>query len=330
MCENKIKQLLYHPTLNWLVFSNVIKSGSQWLILILLVKYFTTYDVGYFTYAMALSAPIFMLSELQLKSLIVVERYSGSSNFAVYNRLRIISTTIAATGLCLYCWIFNELNWVIVLVVANKSIESFIDIVYGLLQKENRMKWMSVSDIVKALLSFCLTFIFILLFDSINITLSALLFSSLIMCLVDYQYIYKQFPKCKNTLYSFKEYLSVFLKGLPLGISVFFGSYITNYPRLKIEDIMGPDLLAYFGAYSFMVIGIFQVQTPVQTLLRQRLSSLFHEGKIAEFNKKILLTMTGFILLGLLFLFFFLIFGDLIVGFLYKPEYIVYISVVYI
>ena len=96
-CINSSKRILL-----WLALSNIIKSLSQWGILVILVKFFSTEDVGGYTFGLAIAAPIFMLSDMQLKSVLVVEPVTEFDNFRVYQIIRFISTSIATGGLIIY------------------------------------------------------------------------------------------------------------------------------------------------------------------------------------------------------------------------------------
>ena len=312
----------------WLALSNIIKSLSQWGILVILVKFFSTEDVGCYTFGLAIAAPIFMLSDMQLKSVLVVEPVTGFDNFRVYQIIRLLSTSIATGGLIIYCILYREINWIIIAVVIYKMMESLIDILYGYLQKRDRMVWMSKSDIAKTLLSVSTCFLLTVWLRNIVTSLLSIVFISMILYVVDYIYIRHQFlPKVDKV--SFKMALGIIKKSLPLGISVLFTSYITNYPRITIEGICGPEMLAYFGSYSYFVIGIFQIQAPIQTFLRQRLSKNFHDSNIKEFKSKVDKAILVFLGIGVLFLIGFYSVGDVILRILYKESYVEYSDVIY-
>ncbi|WP_455509158.1 lipopolysaccharide biosynthesis protein [Butyricimonas paravirosa] len=315
-------------TLLWLVLSNIVKSLSQWGILVILVKFFPAESVGYYTLGLAITAPIFMLSDMQLKSVLVVEPETGFDNFAVYQIIRLISTGVATTGLIIYNILFQEINWIIFAVIIYKAMESLIDILYGYLQKKDKMVWMSKSDIVKTFLSVLVCFLVTMWLHRIVTSLISIVFVSIMLYVIDCIYIKGQFVINIDKA-SLKKILEIVKKSFPLGISVLFTSYITNYPRITIEGYCGPEMLAYFGAYSYLVIGIFQIQTPIQTFLRQRLSKNFHNSNVKAFKSKVNRTIVGFIAIGFLFLVSFYFVGNTILKVLYKETYIEYSDVIY-
>lgn len=315
-------------TLSWLLISNIFYSLSHWGLLVILVKYFTTKDVGFFTYATALAAPIFMLSEMQMKSVLVVEPENGKDDFKTYLTIRFLATTIAVLGLGLYCAFFEETNWIIFSVIVYKGVESMIDILFGYLQKKDMMILMSKINIIKTALTLIICFLVTLLCSNILTSLFSIICVSLLFYLVTLFFIHSKakgnFDKVK-----FSTALDIIKKSFPLGLSVLFGSYITNYPRITVGNICGPEILAYFGAYSYLVIGVFQISAPITTFLRQRLSRSYQMSNIHDFTRKINLSISAFFIMGLAFLFSFVLFGPVVIKTLYNQDYVEFCNVIY-
>lgn len=312
-------------TLSWLTISNIVGSLSQWCLLIILVKFFSTEDVGYFTYGMALAAPVFMLTDMQMKSVLIVEPFGENDNFRTYQLIRFFTTTFATIGLITYSVLFREVNWIILIVITYKASESLTDILNGYLQKCDRMIWMSKLAICKTITALSMTFILTLILQQVVTTLSSLVIVSLIYYLIINRYI--------NRIVSLRfapkwsEILDIVKKSLPLGISVFLGSYITNFPRLTIESLEGPEMLAYFGAYSYLAIGLFQIHVPIQIFLRQRLSVDYQNNDIKGFTRKVNTSVLGFICLGSIIFLILLFGGKFIIKIIYNESYYEYFDV---
>lgn len=316
-------------TLSWLITSNIIKSLSQWILLVILIKFFTTEDVGYFTLGMAITAPIFMLSEMQMKSVLVVEPENGIDYYKTYLAIRFVSTALALIGLILYCIFFREVNWILLAVVIYKSVESLIDIQYGYYQKKDDMIWMSKIDICKTTFTISACFIVTVIFHDIGSSLISIIIVSALFYLANSMYI-KHRLTSELTPISFRTAVGIIKKSLPLGISVLFVSYITNYPRIAIEGYCGPEMLAYFGAYSYLAIGVFQISAPIQTYLRQRLSSYFQNCDLKNFSKSIHLAIIAFISIGIGLIFLFFMMGDIIIKKIYNESYLPYKNVIFV
>lgn len=333
MLKIKEKELIHLgsnvKTLSWLMASNILKSLSQWGLLVILVKFFTTEDVGYFTLGMAIAAPIFMLSEMQMKSVLVVEPEDGKDYYNTYLAIRYIATAFAFAGLIIYCIFFREVNWILLAVIAYKSVESLIDIQYGYYQKKDDMIWMSKIDIFKTTITLMACFLVTVILHHVGSTLLSLIIASFLFYIANSVYIRRQLAKELEPP-SFSVAIDVIKKSLPLGISVLFGSYITNYPRIAIEGHCGPEMLAYFGAYSYLAIGVFQISAPIQTYLRQRLSMYFQKSDIKRFIKNINFTFIAFLFIGFVLFGIFLLAGDIIILILYNESYLPYSNVIYI
>lgn len=317
-----------YKTISWLVASNIIKSFAQWGILVILIKFFAAVDVGYFTLGLALSAPIFMLSEMQMKSVLVVEPEDGHDYFKTYLFIRFIATIFAVTTLVVYCVFFRDFNWILIAVILYKAIESLIDILYGYMQKKDDMISMSKIDISKTCLTIIFCLLSTLLLQKIFTTILSIIFVSSLFYFICFVYL-KKYLIHKLERFSWIATKDIVKKSFPLGISVLFTSYITNYPRIVIESNCGAEMLAYFGAYSYLAIGVFQVNIPLQTYLRQRLSICFQKNNKQDFMSKIYKTICAFIFLGTVVFLAFYFIGDVIIKIIYEESYIEYKDVIY-
>lgn len=312
-------------TLSWLTISNIIGSLSQWCLLIILVKFFSTEDVGYFTYGMALAAPIFMLSDMQLKSVLIVEPTGENDNFRTYQLIRFVTTTMATLGLIIYSVFFREVNWIVLTVIIYKASESLTDILNGYLQKIDKMVWMSKIAICKTLSALFMTFIITVSLKHVVSTLFSLVVVSFTFYIIINRHINK--IVILNFLPHKAEIVDIVKKSLPLGLSVFMGSYITNFPRLTIENQLGPEMLAYFGSYSYLAIGMFQIHVPIQIFLRQRLSRSYQDSNLKDFTRKVNLSIAGFTCLGIAIFIFLCIFGHQVIRIIYNDSYNQYFEV---
>ena len=308
--------------LSWLLVSNIIKSLVQWAVLIILVKYFAEEEVGMFTYATAYAAPFFLLSDMQLKSVLVVEPSGDNDHIYTYFYIRIITVVLTIVGLLSYFFIYNKINLIIVAVVSYKACESLLDILYGYFQKTDRMRQMALFDIIKNVVSLsgCLTVTVIL--NRVELSLFALVLISILFAAINFIYIRTNYLHGESRTTSPTLFFDIIKKSLPLGMSVFFSSYITNYPRIVMEEYCGLETLAFFGAYSYLVIGLFQINVPIQTFLRQRLSTAYHTDNKKKFMDLIRKTLFFYVFIGLVFLAVFLLVGVYIIHFLYQDSYV--------
>ncbi|MDY3199996.1 MAG: hypothetical protein RBQ84_03510 [Arcobacter sp.] len=323
--------------LSLLFLANIIKGFYQWSLLILTVKFLSTEDVGYFTLAFAVSAPIFMFFNLQLKSIYVVDHRRTTYDFN-YFVIRIVTIILALICLIIYSY-FNNYNLLVLLLVGLiKALESLFDIVHADFQKKELMKYMSISIISQSIISF-FTFTVVLYFS--NSLVYSLVSVAFLLLMVFLLYDLQVFLKLNHINFKYIKFIKIsylkqnnlhfikrlLLNALPLGISVFIGSYLTNLPRIYVEKYLGIEQLAYFGAMSYMAIGFFQLLLPIQIILRPRLAKLLKENKWKEFTKYLNLSIFVTVIFGSLLVFNFYIFGDYILIKVYNENYTSYLNI---
>ena len=72
---------------NLIFIADTVYSLHQWMILTLLIKWSTPLNIGYFNYALALTAPIVMFCWLNASTILTAER-SGLKNFNLFIKTR--------------------------------------------------------------------------------------------------------------------------------------------------------------------------------------------------------------------------------------------------
>lgn len=314
-------------SLSWLFLSNIVKSFSQWVVMVILVKFFREDEVGLFTYGLAIAAPVFMFSDMQLKSVLVVEQSKGKDDFLNYILLRCVTTILAVLGLSIFTIIKGNSSCIITLVVGYKAAESLLDILYGYLQKTNKMVSLARLDILKSIIAILICIIISILFNDILSSIASLIIVSLCFVLINWLYLYKIIKDNAGSP-KWSRIIDILKKCFPLGVSVLLLSYITNYPRIVIGETCGVEMLAYYGAYSYLVIGVFQVSNPLQTLLRQRLSLHYQQSNKKAFVSKIKKSVFGLALYGTAFIIAYCMCGKWVITTLYKDSYVEHSDVV--
>ena len=323
--------------LSLLFIANIIKGFYQWSLLILIVKFLSVQDVGYFTLAFAVTAPVFMFFNLQLKSIYVVDHRRTNYDYN-YFIIRVISVIFALLCLSLYSYFNNYDLFILLLVGIIKALESMFDIIHADFQKKEVMQFMSVSIIFQSLLSLMVFTIALLLTNSlISSLISIIVVMVAILCIYDLRIFLKinninilyvhfmqsHFYKKSNLIFIKK----LLLNALPLGISVFIGSYLTNLPRIYVEKYLGLEQLAYFGAMSYMAIGFFQLLLPIQIILRPRLAKLLKQHKWNEFIKYLNVSIFSTIIFGSILISIFYLIGDYVLIKVYNENYTSYLNI---
>lgn len=140
---------------SWTCMGNAIYAAGQFAMLVLLTKLVRPELVGQYALGLALVYPVMMLTNMQLRS-VMISDHRRQSHFGHYLGLRLLATVVAlaiifaTTQVLRYRW---ELTAVVLLVAVAYGVETISDMYYARLQLHDRMAEISKSLIARALLS---------------------------------------------------------------------------------------------------------------------------------------------------------------------------------
>jgi O-antigen/teichoic acid export membrane protein len=139
----------------WTLAGNVIFSASQWGITVALARLAGPEGVGRFALAVALTTPIVMLSNLNLRGVQATDT-TGRFSFSEYFSLRLLTAAAALAGMVLLACTSNygiATLFVVIAVACAKSSESLSDVCYGQLQQRESMDRIAISMTLRGVLS---------------------------------------------------------------------------------------------------------------------------------------------------------------------------------
>ena len=162
----QLKPLTLRRNFSWTFTGNLVYAASQWGMLVLLAKLGSPEMVGQFTLGLAVTAPVIMFTNLQLRAIQATDAKQQYA-FADYLGLRLIGTGLALliiAGITLKAGYRWETSLVILAIGIAKAFESISDVFYGLIQQHERMDRIAIALMIKGPLS--------LLFLSIGVLLT--------------------------------------------------------------------------------------------------------------------------------------------------------------
>lgn len=332
------KPLTLRRNFSWTFIGNAVYAACQWGMLIVLAKLGSPEMVGQFTLGVAITAPVVMFTNLQLRAVQATDA-KRQFLFSDYLGLRLFATGLALliiAGITLaasYRW---ETALVILLVGLAKAVESISDVFYGLIQQHERMDRIAVSLMIKGPLSLLLLGIGVYLSGSVVWGAVGLVVAWSVV-LVGYDIrsgvlMLKNAPRrLKNTgryeLAVLKPYwhLSTLRKlvwlALPLGFVMMLISLNTNIPRYFIEHSLGERELGIFAAIAYLMVAGNMVVSALGESASPRLAKYYAAGDSKAF-RILLLKLVGIgALLGGIAILVALVAGKEILSILYQPEY---------
>jgi O-antigen/teichoic acid export membrane protein len=278
--------------------------------------------VGQYALGLAITAPIFMLTNLQLRGIQATDAKNEFS-FNNYVGLRFISSlcSILVISLILLFGSFTfEATIVIFLLGLEKGVRSISDVIFGLFQKHERMDLVGISLLIKGPLSLVIMGCLLWVSESIFISLTGLIVAwFLVFLFIDLKmtYLYDNFIPNFNL----KKLWKLLCLSLPLGIVMMFVSLNANSPRFFVEYFLGTDILGYFAAIAYIMVAGSTVVNALGQSISPRLSRYYVNG-----NKNAYISLlVKLVSVSIFFLFIALIlvhiWGEEILTILYEPSY---------
>lgn len=342
----QLKPLTLRHNFSWTFVGNVVYAGSQWGILVVLAKLGSPEMVGQFTLGLAVTAPVIMLTNLELRAVQATDaRYQY--HFGDYLGLRLILTGLALlliagiTFAAGYRW---ETSLVILLVGLAKAFESLSDLFYGLLQQYERMDRIAISLMIKSLLSPLLL--------SIGVYLTGNVWGGVVglaiawaLVLVGYDIrnsalILNSPPltsqgKIASNLgalalqprWHLKTLVKLVWLTLPLGFVRMLMSLNANIPRYIVEQYLGERELGIYAAIAYLMVLGSRVVSALGESASPRLAKYYAEANSIPF-RRLLLKLVGIgALLGGVGVMVAFAAGQELLTLLYEPEYAKYTDV---
>ena len=237
----------------WLLSGNAIYAASQWVLLIILAKMGTPEMVGQFTLALSIAAPVYMLTNMQLRAIQVADS-NENYGFSEYYSLRLLGVVVALIVISIFSLGINADVFAVVLIVSvMKGVEAITDIIYGALNAKNRTTDIAWSLMLKGVGSVVVFYVAIKLTSSIVagvIGLTAIWF--LILLLFDFRSI--GYSKIIAVEFKWLQMFSLVKVAFPLGISVMLISLQANLPRFFLEKYFGSAEVGIYSALAYILV----------------------------------------------------------------------------
>lgn len=302
----------------YILFGNIVYAGCQWAMLVVIAKMKSPDVVGQFALGLAISTPVVMFTNLQLRVVLGTDT-TNEYSFGNYLCLRLISGFIAfivIVAITIYANYKIETQLIIITIGIAKIIESISDVYFGLLQKHERMDRLSISMMIKGPLSVIALFLGILitgqmLFGVIGLVViwalilvtydipSGRLFLENSITYSDTRNN-EQFnwPRMIKTGFDANVLGRLVWLSLPLGFVMMLISLKTNIPRFFIENHLGERALGIYAAISSIMAMGTMVVTALGSAAYPRMAKYYGSELYGEFIKFLLKLVLIGLLLG--------------------------------
>lgn len=277
----------------WLFGGNMIYAFCQFLYITLITKLGSIEMVGTFSLGLAITAPVFMFSNLQLRTVQV----SDSNNEYVFGEFLALRIVTVVFGLLVTFTIvqlfYNSSNvkYVALVLSVYKAIEGICDIIFGYFQKKENLPLVSTSLVLKGTLTVLgLTVCMFFSKNLLSVVIVIALVMGLVLIFVDIKNLrmYTQF----HPIFNRKILKKLFNTSLPLGLVMLFVCLNINIPRYFLEQYAGTKELGLFASISNLMIAGSTIISALGQSASPKLVKYFFDGNRKSFTT-LLLKMIG-------------------------------------
>ena len=286
---------------SWALLGNIIYAICQWGMLSVLARLGSPERVGQFALALAITAPVVLFANLKLRTVQATD-INNEYAFGVYLALRLVTVSVALMVIAgIVWWRFdNSLGAVVLMMGVAKSIESISDVLFGLLQKHERMDRIARSQIMKGVASLVGFALVVWLTDRLllGIIAMALVWGGVL--------VFYDLPNAARILrqtasdsiddrtlalrpdWSFSRTRRLARQAFPLGLTVMLGSLTTSIPQYFLEHFRGTHDVGLYAAMSYPLVAGSLVVGAMGQSATPRLAQRYASHDLRGFNRLVL------------------------------------------
>ena len=319
----------------WTLWGNITSAACQWGMVMVLAKMGSAELVGQYALALAITAPIVIFANLQLRSIQATD-IGGEYQFGDYMAVRLWTTGAAALAMiAVVLWGGYQLSTTLAVLGVGlwKCVDGISDVFYGFLQRHERMECIAKSMLARWPLSLAALAAGVRATGSVGWgAAGGVLCSAAVLVLYD-------LPTSRRLAaslgaappavrFSFRPtWRPSFLKSLvwsatPLGIVVMLVSLQANVPRYFLMHQFGEAEVGIFSALAYVVLAGELVTNALGQSFTPRLAKLYHDGARHEFRVLLTKLLAAAVAGGCFAILAGSVAGPYILRILYRPEYV--------
>ena len=290
--------LAFGQVASWGLFGSVAYAGCQWVMLVALAKLGTVEMMGQFALGFAIAAPVFLLANISLREVLATDA-RAEHLFGDYLALRLLTTVAgllvisAIAGLVSYGW---RTRAAILLVGVVKAVEALVDVLYGLMQKHERMDLIARSIATRGVLSLLAFGAAVYLLDSVHWALVLVAaVSALVLATYDLRVAARLLESRLAPRWVRIDLVRLTRLSLPLGVAAMLISLSVMIPRYFVEHYRGEQELGALVAMTYLTVIGSTVVNAVGQSASPRLARYYAAGDYASVRR----ALVGLVGLGL-------------------------------
>lgn len=310
-----------------LTIGNVVYGTSQWGIIVIIARDTGSRHLGYFAYALAITAPIILLLNFQLASIEATDT-SPDFSFAAYFGTRLLTSLCSVTLISVYAdtgQLPVTERLVIIAVAVAKSIDAISDIIYGLMLRRGLTSYIAIGMVANGLLSVGFVGIAILLFHSIVAAAAGSAIGSLVSCtllnarnavrMVSVAVVRNWWNRRPRLVWT--RLVGLARTGSPLGLVMFLISLNASAPIYVLEQSSNRASVGLYGALLYPTVALGTVLHSFGNARLVSLAKAYSNSDTSRFIKLLIELMLLAIGLGMLLIATVLLYGRQLIFIIY-------------
>jgi len=276
---------LNEATVRWNIAStlagNLVFSGSQWLITIVIARMGNMEMVGQYALGLAICLPIFSFTGLSMRAVQATD-CTGVYRFRDYLTVRLAGTAFALVAVLAVALLMpwrRETVLVVLAVACSRAVDSFSDMQYGLFQLNDRLDLIAWAMFIRAVAGLAALAFGMAVFHSVPVAIAALTVMWLAAALIYERPIALRMEGVQRVAplqsTSIATYRRLVILCLPLAFVILLLSTGANLPRLMLERHAGEQSLGVFSAVAVMSGAIGLLYSALGQTALPRLARLF-------------------------------------------------------
>ena len=326
---------------SWTLFGNVLYSLSSWLMFAVIAKMGTPKMVGQYALGLAVTQPIIMFAQLNLRAVQATDVHKLYS-FGHYLALRLamaVLSVVVALAVALAGHYEAETALVIIAVAVGVAFDSYSDVVYGALQQREQMNRVAISMALKGPLSLLLLALGLYIGERVVWAAAGSALASIIVSMsYDYASVRKLFAGSDTShteigaseskpRWEGAELWKLARLAFPMGITLVLVALNTNIPRFFLEHFAGEAQLGIYAALASVIAAGRIVVNALGQTATPRLARNYAQHEVAKFRELTAWLLATAVVLGAALTWLAAQYGNRLVASIYTAEYGHYVNV---
>ncbi|OWK73526.1 hypothetical protein CBW16_08410 [Flavobacteriaceae bacterium JJC] len=306
----------------FMMLGNGVFAFAQWLQISLISKYSSIDTLGYFTLSLSIISPVFMLTGLQIRTLIVTDSDS-KIDFNTFFKVRLFTSAVSLIVVLIIGFFLSNTSLYpfLLLLSVQKILEGISELFNSKQQQQEKVEILAQSLFLKGLSIILSVWMGLVFFKSLYIGLIfILIFFFLIIWLNDYRNYKNEYQRKVDFSAPFLDAKRLIISGLPLGLVLLILSLNANVSKYFLEAFCGTEKQAIYSSLSYiLVLGLFILDSLGQTFV-PRLSKYYYNEELVYFRKYAFIFLILSILVGVSLFILSLFFGEIALKFLFNSK----------